>query len=304
MATYWKPCLLLLSFVSQYTMDAQQAVRTSTFRTDSGMILVPVSVTDRNGKTLAGLPREAFTVYDDQAPQPIVSFSGEDSPASVGLVLDISGSMANELQDFKNVVHEFLAVANPEDEMFLSTVSTRPSGASSFTADFGTVEESVRSTRAGGGTALIDTIYLALTHMRAASRSRRALVVMSDGMDNSSRYSKAELMSAAVESDTQIYSIIIDNAPLNKKPMELTEEHRGWMLLGDLSEKTGGLDFRVRSLSAAKDAARKAGEAIRNQYVIGYRTPDGTPSGKWHRIRVKADIPHASIYARSGYYSR
>jgi Ca-activated chloride channel family protein len=268
------------------------------------MILVPVNVTDHDGNTLTGLRRENFTIFDEQRAQPIVSFTSEDSPASVGLVLDVSGSMRSTLNDFKQVVHEFLDGANPEDEFSLFTVSSAPARLSEFTTDSGTVENSVRLVRAGGDTALIDTIYLALTRMRAASRSRRALLVMSDGVDNHSRFSKGELMGVAVEADTQIYTIVIDNTPINKKPIELTEEHQGWNFMQSLSERTGGVNFRVKSVGGAKDAARRTGEAIRNQYVIGYRAPDMLASGKWHRIRVKADVPHSSVYARSGYYSR
>jgi Ca-activated chloride channel family protein len=286
------------------SLSAQDVRRGSAFRTDIGMILVPVNVTDHDGKTLTGLRRENFTVFDEQSPQPIVSFSNEDSPVSVGLVLDVSGSMRNTLNDFKEVIHGLLDAANPEDEFSLFTVSSTPAHLSGFTTDGASMESSVQWARAGGDTALIDTIYLALTQMHAARRPRRALLVMSDGVDNHSRYSKGELMSIAVEADTQVYTIIIDNSPMNKKPIELTEEHQGWNFLQSLSERTGGINFRVRSAAAAKDAARKAGEAIRNQYVIGYRAPNSPASGKWHRIRVKADVPHASVYARSGYYAR
>ena len=265
---------------------------------------MPVTVTDHKGKTLGGLHREDFTVFDEQVSQQIVSFTGEDSACSVGVVLDISGSMRNQLNDFKDVVHEFLAASNNEDEMFLLTVSSTPAVASGFTEDFSLLERSVRSAFAGGGTALIDTAYLGLTRMRKAERPRRAMLVLSDGVDNHSRYSKSELMNVAMEADTQIYTIIIDNTPLGKKPIELTEEHRGWDLMDDLAEKTGGLSFRVRSVGDAKSAARNIGEAIRNQYMIGYRPPEIAGSGKWHRIRVKADVPRASIYAPSGYYAR
>jgi Ca-activated chloride channel family protein len=271
---------------------------------DTGIVLVPVTVMDHQGKTVGGLQRGNFTLFDEQMPQRIVSFAAEDSPSSVGLVLDISGSMRNTLPDLKAVLHDFLSLANPEDEFFLLTVSTKPGTVSGFTEDREALEAAAQWTRAGGGTALIDTIHLALTRMHDARRQRRALLVLSDGVDNYSRYSKAELLGMAVEADTQIYTIAIDTAPMSKKPIELAQERGGLILLADLAERTGGLTFRVRNGGAAKEAVRKAAQAIRNEYVIGYRTPDASPSGKWHRIRVKADVPGTRTYARSGYYSR
>jgi Ca-activated chloride channel family protein len=295
--------ILLVSGLA-VSLPAQDAPRRSAFRSDIGLILVPVNVTDRNGRSVTGLRRENFAVFDEQSPQEIVSFTREDSPVSVGLVLDTSGSMRTTLGGLKEVIREFLDHANPEDEFSLFTVSSTPARLAEFTSDPADLENSVQRTRAGGDTALVDTIYLALTHMRAAPRPRRSLLVLSDGVDNHSRYSRGELMSLAVESDTQIYTIAIDANPANQKPVQLTEEHQGWNYLQSLSERTGGLNFRVRTLSGARDAARKAADAMRNQYVIGYRAPAASHSGKWHRIRVTADVPHASIYARSGYYSR
>jgi Ca-activated chloride channel family protein len=268
------------------------------------MVLVPVTVTDHNGKTIDGLQAENFAVFDERVPRRIVSFVGDDLPCSVGLLLDVSGSMRGTLNVSKDVVHAFLAESNPQDEFSLLGVSTRPEAISNFTTDLAVLEQSVQFSQAGGRTALIDTVYLGLNRMRDASRPRRALFILSDGMDNNSRYSKAELMRVAVEADTQIYTIIIDNASANKKPIELAEERRGEALLEDLSERTGGLTFRVRNTGEALKAARKVGKALRSEYVIGYQAPDPTAQGKWRRIRVKVDVPHTSVSARNGYYSR
>jgi Ca-activated chloride channel homolog len=291
---------------------AQDTAFLPKFRADAQMVLVPVTVTDHYGKTIEGLQRENFTVIDDQSPQHIASFSTADAPCSVGLVVDISGSMRDSLHTAKEVTRAFLGTANPEDEFLLLTVSTDPQAVSGFTKDVAAVERSVAAARPGGSTALIDTVYLGLTRMKNARRPRRALLILSDGMDNHSRYSKSELMRVALEADVQIYTIITDGIPdgtfpmrpaMVRKPWDNGEQNQGRSLLEDLADKTGGLHFRVRT-DAAGDAAMKAAQAIRSQYVIGYQPPDPGDSGKWHRLRVKLDVPHLNVYARNGYYSK
>lgn len=291
---------------------AQNAAFLPKFRADTQLVLVPVTVTDHYGKTIEGLRQENFTVTDDQAPQRIVSFSTSDAPCSVGLVLDISGSMRDSLHTAKEVMHAFLETTNPEDEFQLLTVSTAPEPVSGFTRSIPALERGIESAKPGGATALIDTVYLGLTRMRNAAHPRRALLILSDGMDNHSRYSKGEMMRVALEADVQIYSIITDGIPdgtvpfrpvMVRKPWDNGEQNQGRSLLGDLADKTGGFHFRVRS-EGARDAAMRAGQAIRNQYVIGYQPLDPGDSGKWHRLRVKLDVPHLNVYARKGYYSR
>jgi Ca-activated chloride channel family protein len=309
-------CLALLLLLPWHELDAQSAARPAAFRTSAQMVLVPVTVTDHNGKTMEGLRAENFKVVEDESPQQIVSFTAEDAPCSVGLVLDVSGSMRNALGTAKGVAHSFLETANPQDEFLLLTVSTQPEAVSGFTTDIADLEESIGRTSPGGMTALIDTVYLGLNSMRKAKQPRRGLLILSDGMDNYSRYSKGELMRAALEADVQIYTIIVGNgsgggstggAPfrpsLIAKPIDQAREHEGPNMLEELSEKTGGLHFRAQSDTQAKEAAIKAGRALRNEYVIGYQPPSSGATGKWHRIRVKSNVPKVNVYARNGYYS-
>jgi Ca-activated chloride channel homolog len=308
--------LALLVVPCLHSLDAAEQTTLSTFRTDSGMVLVPVTVTDHNGKTVNGLKQENFTIFDERVPAPIVAFAGDDSPCSVGLVLDTSGSMRGTLGDAKSVADAFFKTANPEDEFLLLTVSTKPESVSGFTKDIAELEKNVAYTSAGGMTALIDTVYLGLSRMRTAKSSRRALLIISDGMDNYSRYSKSELMRVALEADVQIYSIIINSGDTGStvavpfrpamvgKPIAMARQNQGRNFLEELSDKTGGLSFHAGNPGEARDAVVKAGQAIRNVYVIGYRPPDSDTSGKWHRIRVKADVPHTSVTARTGYYAR
>jgi len=285
------------------------------FRSSAEMVLVPVTVTDHNGKTIEGLRAEDFNIFEDQTPQPIVSFTSEDAPCSVGLVLDISGSMRNTLGSVKGVAHSFLQNANPEDEFLLLTVSTQPDTVSRFTTDVAELEQSIERTSPGGMTALIDTVYLGLNGMRKAKQPRRALLVLSDGMDNNSRYSKGELMRVALEADVQVYTIIVGDGSgggttgipfrpsMIAKPIDQARAHEGPDLLEELSDKTGGLHFRVRNDAEAREAAIKMGRALRNEYVIGYQPPHSAATGKYHHVRVKSNVPKVNVYARNGYYA-
>jgi Ca-activated chloride channel family protein len=274
------------------------------FTADAKIVLVPTTVMDRKGAIVSGLPSEAFVVTQDNVPQRITSFGEQDAPVSVGIVFDSSGSMRNVLPQAKDVMRAFLEACNPEDEVFLYTVSNRPEKGPGFTSNFNSLLEHMVFTDAGGSTALVDTIYSALLQSRTAHHGRKALLVISDGMDNHSRYSARELLATAVEADMQIYSVSVYDPPRNKKPIELQEERNGIFFLEDLARKTGGLQIVAHGSSDITQAAARIGRAMRDQYVIGY-TPENTDaSGKWHAIKVNLKGGDAKAYARSGFYAK
>jgi Ca-activated chloride channel family protein len=166
-------CFASVVLISWADSRAQAASVPAAFRADSQLVLVPVTVTDRDGKTIQGLRAQDFDIRDDQTPQRIVSFSSEDAPSSVGIVLDISGSMRNTLGVAKNIAALFLRTANPLDEFMLLTVSSHADAGPRFATDIAELEESIQSAGPGGMTALIDTVHLGLNRMRkASSRSR------------------------------------------------------------------------------------------------------------------------------------
>jgi Ca-activated chloride channel family protein len=268
------------------------------------LVLVPVTVMDHNGATVTGLKREHFTLRQDNIPQSILSFSQQDMPCSVGVIVDTSGSMDRQVDTAKSAVRAFLETAQAREEAFSMTFADRPALHADFTANRTSVWKSIQYTKAGGSTALLDTVYLVLSRMRWAHNPRRALLVVSDGMDNHSRYSKSELMRVAMEADAQIYSVSIRVPARYKKPIQMSEEHNGFVLLEDLAERTGGLHFTVEYRDQANQAAAKIGKALQNQYLIGYRPRDLDAPGQLHAIRVKLDVPKTTVYARSGYYSR
>ena len=306
----------LLCFLTVGELDAQRTSTAPTFQTSSQMVLVPVTVTDHYGKTIESLKAQDFNIFDNQKPQEIVTFANEDVPCSVGLVLDISGSMQKTLSAAKAIADAFFGTANPDDEFLLLTASTQPEAMPKFTANIEALEENIGFAKPGGFTALIDTVYLGLSRMKEARRPRRALLILSDGMDNHSRYSQNELLRLALEADAQVYTMIFDGISggastggipyrpsLAQKPWDQAHERQGPELLEKLSDKTGGLHFHIHNNDEAKDAVVKAGRALRNQYLIGYHPPDLGASGKWHQIRVKSNVPKVNVHARNGYYS-
>jgi Ca-activated chloride channel family protein len=290
------PILLLLTVLAFATDD------TAKFTSDSKVVLVPVTVTDRRNELVTGLSASAFTVLQDNNPQRITSFGEEDLPASIGVVFDTSGSMRQVLPQAKTLLRAFFDQCNPADEAFLYTVSIRPDIASPFSSDFGSMLANTAFTEAGGATALADTIFAALRKSHSGRNARKALLVISDGMDNHSRYSKSELLSAAMETDLQIYSISVFDPPRNKKGIELQEERQGISFLEELSRKTGGLQIVVQNEHDITAAAAKIGRAIRNQYILGF-VPDTANDAKWHSIRIRMNLPNTNASARSGYFA-
>ena len=271
------------------------------FRSDSTLVLVPTTVVDRSGATVNGLTGEAFTLTEDGVRQQVRSFSEEDAPVSMGIVLDLSGSMKGSLPTAKESLQALLSEANPDDEAFLNAVSTRPRALSGFTRDFAELLDRGAGEGAAGDTALIDTIYESLKQLHSSVHARKALLVISDGMDNHSRHSRDELMELAVESDAQIYTIAASSPPAYAKAIELTEQKRGLLFLDELAAKTGGFGMVVRDGAEIAKAAARIGRALRNQYIIGYAPRPDNRYGQWHRIRVKVAGSGLRAYARAGY---
>jgi Ca-activated chloride channel family protein len=273
-------------------------------RASANLVLVHIHITNHAGVTVNGLEKSAFTILEDKVPQSIVSFGNEDVPSSVGVILDLSGSMSTKLRLAAAALHSFLETANPADEAFLLTVSSRPRIVSEFTTDFGLLQNRLVTAEAGGATALIDTIYMGLTRLRTARNAHKALLIISDGMDNHSRYTQPELLRTVAEADVQIYTVGIADWPAFKKPIELTEERNGQFFLQALADNSGGLNQVVKSFEDAPNAAAKLSRAIRDQYVIGYYPLENQDSGKWHAIQVKVNLPRIHVSARTGYYVR
>jgi Ca-activated chloride channel homolog len=255
----------------------QPGAKRAVFAATSDLVLVPLHVTDRAGRTVTDLAPDRLQVLEEKQPRTILNLFKEDGPVSIGVVFDLSGSMSGALPLAIEALRTFAEAAQPEDEMFLVTCSTAPRLAVDFTRDASDLTRKLAFVHADGSTALIDSIYMALDHLRSGRYRRKALVVFSDGRDNHSRYRFSELLALAVEADAQVYTLEI--------PTYVRRRGHSFDILGNLSDATGGLHFELGSRKDLPDASARTAEAIRNVYVIGFRPASG-PSGKRRRIQV------------------
>jgi Ca-activated chloride channel family protein len=282
---------------------AQAATRRDArIRVDVNLVLVPMTVTDPMNRLVTGLEKENFEIYDNNLPQQIKSFSTEDAPVTIGIVFDLSGSMGSKFQRARKALSEFLRTCNPQDEFFVIGFNDRPAVIVDYTADVDDVEARMVMLKPENRTALIDAIYLGVNKLRDAKYDRKALLIISDGGDNRSRYTENELRRVVRESDVQIYSIgIFDQyAPT-------TEEQLGPMLLTDICEMTGGRMFRVSDVTELSDIAARISAELRNEYVIGYRPSEVKKDGNWRKLKVRlvppAGLPPLTVHNRQGYYA-
>jgi Ca-activated chloride channel family protein len=292
--------------VKPSTQAAPTAIdRRSNIRIDTTLVLVPVAVNDPMGRFVTGLDKENFKVFEDKAEQEIKQFSSEDAPMSVGLVFDTSGSMGQKLSTSRKAVAEFLKTANPEDEFFLIQFNDRPELAVPFTPDTEEVQNRLTFMQSKGRTALLDGIYMAMNTMKKARNPRKAILIISDGGDNSSRYTESEVKNAVREADVQIYAIGIFEPMASRG--RTPEEMSGPALLGEISEQTGGRHFAVDNLSELPDVAAKIGIELHNQYVLGYTPKNAVRDGKYRRIQVRlvktVGLPQLKAIFRTGYYA-
>jgi Ca-activated chloride channel family protein len=275
------------------------------FQVDVNMVVVNVTVTDPYDRIVTGLEQDNFQVFDEKVKQKIEAFSTEDAPISVGLIFDSSGSMSDKIQKSKEAALQFFKTSNPQDEYMLINFSDRPNLISGFTAKFENIQDGLLFVKSGGRTALLDAIYLGLTEMKKATTNRRALLVISDGGDNHSRYTENDLKRAVRESDVQIYAVGIFEPLVSRG--RTSEEAGGPSLLADLAGVSGGRLFSVEDASELPDIAEKISIELRNQYVIGYRPSNLVRDGHWRRIKVKLNpprgLPPLQVYSRTGYYA-
>jgi VWFA-related protein len=279
--------------------------RRANIRVDTNLVLIPVTVTDPMGKFVTGLDKENFKLTEDKGPQEILNFSSEDAPMSIGVVFDTSGSMGDKLQTARRAVTEFVKTANPVDEFFLVTFAERPEMVIPFTVNIEEIQNRLMFALSKGRTALLDGVYLAMNQMKKARNPRKAILIISDGGDNSSRYTSSEVKNAVREADVQIYGIGIYEGMGNRG--RTPEELGGPDLLHMLSSLTAGTSFEVGNLRELPDVAMKIAIELRHQYVLGYTSTNKTRDGKYRRVEVKMakvkGLPPLKATFRTGYYA-
>ncbi len=266
------------------------------------LVLVPVTITDPMNRLVTGLDKVNFQLFEGNTPQEIRTFSSEDAPVSLGVIFDSSGSMASKMDRAKDAVMEFFKTANPQDEFFMITFNDEPEAVSDFTNSVDEIQNKLVFAVPRHRTALLDAIYMGITKMRQAKYPKKALLIISDGGDNHSRYTEGEIKSLVKEADVMIYAIGIYD-----RYASAMEERLGPQLLSDITELTGGRAFTIDNPNDLGDVATKIGVELRNQYVLGYRPNKIVRDGKWRKIKVKLlppkGLPPLRVYARTGYYA-
>jgi Ca-activated chloride channel homolog len=299
--------LLLTAFLSLPGSERAFAQSDSNYglRVDSTLVVVPVTVTDSTNRFVVGLDQQDFRLFEDGREQKIKQFAGEDAPLSIGLLVDTSGSMGVKIETSRQAVAQFLKTMNAQDEAFLIEFSDRAKLITEFTRQAADIESKLQSVESQGLTALLDAVDLGLHEMKKSRNPRKALLIISDGGDNNSRYTAQEIKDLVREADVQIYSMgVFERFPLlSLTPAEVSGPH----LLSELSEQTGGRAIPASSSAALPGIARRIGIELRNQYVLAYSPSNEEHDGKYRHVQVKLKQPEAlpALKARwrLGYYA-
>jgi Ca-activated chloride channel homolog len=274
---------------------------TATLRVDSNLVLIPVSVNDALNRPITGLEKENFKLFDDRVEQTISQFAMEDEPVAVGLVFDTSGSMGTKLSRSRLAAREFFRTGNDgEDEYFLIEFDDKPRLEVPLTADTGRIETQLLFSKSHGSTALLDALLLAINEMHKSKKHKKALLVISDGGDNHSRYSTGEVQKVIRESDVLIYAIGVFGGG------STPEEFGGGDLLTKIAEGTGGRLYEAIAADLP-DIAKKIGIDLRNRYVLGFHPNNTARDGKYHKVDVRLlpprGLPKLTAHWRTGYFA-
>jgi Ca-activated chloride channel homolog len=265
-------------------------------RVNSEVVLVPVTVTDTRNGFVTGLQRENFRVFESRQEQELVYFSTEETPISVGILFDASGSMSGKMISSRQAVASFLRTMNLEDETFLLTFNGQPAMALEFSRRHEQVQAHLMEVEAAGRTALFDSIYMGVHQLKDARHSRKTLLVFSDGDDNSSRFSGRALLDLVRESDVQIYAIGFAGQQENSFTTRM---------LTEVAKESGGKHFVVENAAQLNDVAERIGRELRNHYVLGYSPSNTARDGKYRPLRVQLQETEAMgrlrVHARQGY---
>jgi Ca-activated chloride channel homolog len=269
----------------------QNRRRPSSIRADVKLVLIPVTVTDPFERPVLGLDKKNFRVFEDRAEQKITQFFSEDAPVSVEMLFDASNSMRKKLDQSREALTDFLKMSTPGDEFSLLKFSDRPERLCSFTTDSREIEDNLASIQSGGWTSLYDAIYLALNHMKKAAHGGKALLILSDGGDNNSRYTESELRNMVREADVRVFSIsIFDRSPSLER----------------IAEESGGRAYHIHKFAELPDTMGALSTEIHSHYVLGYVPSQAQNDGKYHRVTVKLVMSNGSpklrVAWRRGYY--
>jgi len=272
-------------------------------RIDVDVVLVTASVTNDSGGYVTNLATADFSIFEDSIEQTITQVSRGNVPVSVGVVFDTSGSMKSKLSAARDAVALFFRMGTSDDEYFLVEFNNRASVTGEFTSNVAQIQNQLIFRPAEGSTALLDAMYLALTKLKETDNPRKALLLITDGEDNHSRYGLSDVKEFVKESDVQIFAIgLLENGP-TPMPLRVT----GRQLIAELVQMTGGQAFFPSTLNELQASCARISIELKSQYVIAYKPSNTEGDGKWRKVQVKlntrAGSPHLNVRARSGYYA-
>ena len=273
------------------------------FRSDTRIVVLHVTVVDKNGHLVTNLGREAFQVTENGQQQQIRSFKREDVPVSLGLIVDNSGSMRDKRSKVEAACLALVKDSNRQDEVFVVNFNDEafldnPKG-KDFTNDIKEMEEALTRIDSRGGTAMRDAIRMSIDHLKEkAHKDKRVLVVVTDGNDNSSVINLENLVKASQQSEVLIYSIGL----LSEE--ERREAKRAEHALKELAAATGGESFSPKDVNDVDRLAKQVARDLRNQYTITYTPSNQAMDGTYRKIRIAVNAPgKPDVRTRSGYYA-
>ncbi|HZS08449.1 MAG TPA: VWA domain-containing protein [Blastocatellia bacterium] len=262
---------------------------------ETKLVSVTVTVSDRNRRFVAGLTREDFEIYDDGVRQEIALFSDDDAPLTLGIIYDVSGSMRPLSSQALHALRGLFENSHDDDEYFVIAFNDRPKLVQDFTSLPNEILNRTVFIKSKGSTALFDATYLALDKVKKGRHPKKALLIISDGEENSSRYSYGELRKELKETDAQIYAISI------------TESGAGVGTLESMTGATGGLTFFPREESEVTDIYTRIALMLRHQYVVGFYPTDATAESRWHKLQLMVNAPRElgklKVFYRKGWQS-
>jgi Ca-activated chloride channel family protein len=271
---------------------------------NTDLITFTVTVTDTYGRFVSGLNKNAFTVFDEKKPQEITYFSDDDSPVSVGVIFDVSGSMSGDkVRRARDALSKFIQTSHNSDEYFLIAFNSRAQLLLDRTRDGNSVLDKLTFVHTRNNTALYDACYLGVEKVQRGAHSKRALLLISDGQDNNSRYTFNELRRLLKESDVVLYGVGILSG--SDAGSALGMEGQG--ILDELASVSGGKAFFPRSAAEMDDIFEQIALELRHQYSIGYKPANFSNDGKWRRVKVKVTpprgLPRLFVRSKEGYYA-
>lgn len=270
-------------------------------RTD--LVTLTVSVTDQKGRAVVGIEPDEFEIFEDKVRQEIAYYRTDDAPLSVGVIFDVSGSMRGRMEHARNALRAFIETSHPLDDFVLIGFNQRANLLAEFSHGDQLLHR-INSIKAQGHTALYDAIYLGIEKMQHGRHPKKALLVISDGKDNSSRYNIEEVRKLLKESDIQLYCVGMRQSTSGDK-LAWREELHGQMILEKLAGLTGGRAFSVNSAAGLEEATTRLALELRQQYSLGYVSTNQNRDGRWREIRVRINRPGEKLQVNSkdGYYS-